>query len=116
MLNYFRNIKKMSKVVKSVAKGTEDRVSGTIKSVFGTVGRVLGRARNAAVGTVGVAKDIVTLDGKNLKKDAEKVGRSAVGVVTNVADGAVKTARVAITGKSSSKSRIVSKKTKSSKK
>ncbi len=106
----------MSKLVKRVAKGTEDRVSGTVKSVFGTFGSVLGRARNVAVGTVGVAKDIVTLDAKGLKKNVGKVGRSAVGAVSNVAEGAVKTARVAITGKSSSKPRKAAKKTRKSKK
>jgi hypothetical protein len=104
----------MSKVVKSVAKGTEDRVSGAVKSVFGTFGKVLGRVRNAAVGTVGVAKDIVTFDGKGLKKDVGKVGRSAVGAVSNVAHGAVSTARVAITGKA--KARKVAKKVKKSRK
>lgn len=89
----------MSKTVKKVVKGTENRVTGTVSSVFGTFGNVLGRARNAAVGTVRMAKDIVTLDGKSLKKDAKKVGKSAVGAVTNVAKGVVRTTRVAITGK-----------------
>jgi phage-related protein len=106
----------MSKVVKGVVKGTEDRVSGTISSVFGTFGRVIGRARNVAVGTVGVAKNIVTLDGKGLRKNVKKVGTSAVGAVTNVADGAYKTARVAISGKDAKKTRKVTKKTKPSKK
>lgn len=93
----------MSKVVKSVAKGAEDRVSGTVKSVVGTVTNVLGRARNATVGTVGVAKDIITFDAKGLKKDVQKVGRSAVGAVSNVVSGTVRTARVAVTGKTGNK-------------
>lgn len=88
--------------VKKVVKGTSDRVSGTVSTVFGTLGNVLGRARNAAVGTVHIAKDIVTLDGKSLRKDVNKVGRSAIGAVGNVATGAVKTVRVAVTGKQSS--------------
>ncbi len=101
----------MSDTVKRVVKGTSTRVTGTIGSVVGTVGSVLGRARNAAVGTVRIAKDIVTLDGKSLKRDVRKVGRSATGAVTNVANGAARTVRVAVTGSTS-----VPKKTKSARK
>jgi hypothetical protein len=99
----------MSKTVKSIVKGSSDRVTGTVGSVFGTFGNVLGRARNVAVGTLHVAKDIVTLDGKSLKKDASKVGRSAVGAVTNVADGAARTVRAAVTGKTGDKKKSVRK-------
>lgn len=89
----------MSKIV----KGTKDRVTGTVGTAFGTFTSVLGRARNAAVGTLGVAKDIITLDTKGLQKDVRKVGRSAVGAVSNVVSGTVKTARVAVTGKTGDK-------------
>jgi phage-related protein len=89
----------MPSTVKKVVKGTTNRVTGSVTTVFDTLGSVLGRARNAAVGTVHIAKDIVTLDAKNLRKDVRKVGRSAVGAVGNVATGAVKTVRVAVTGK-----------------
>lgn len=93
----------MSKIVKGVAKGTEERVSGTVKSVVGTLKSVLGRARNATVGTVGLAKDIITLNTKGMQRDARKIGDSAVGVVSNVAKGTVRTARVALTGKTGDK-------------
>lgn len=93
----------MSSTVKNVVKGTSDRVSGTVSSVFGTIGNVFGRARNAAVGTVGIAKDIVTLDANSLGKDVSKVGRSAIGAVGNVAKGAVKTVGVAVTGQQGGK-------------
>lgn len=93
----------MPSTVKKVVKGTTNRVTGSVTTVFDTLGSVLGRARNAAVGTVHVAKDIVTLDSKNLGKDVRKVGRSAIGAVGNVATGAVKTVRVAVTGKHDSK-------------
>jgi hypothetical protein len=89
----------MSKIV----KGTKDRVTGTVGTAFGTFTSVLGRARNVAVGTLGVAKGIVTLDAKGVKRDVQKVGRSAVGAVSNVVSGTVKTARVAVTGKTGSK-------------
>lgn len=89
----------MPSTIKRVVKGTSNRVTGSVTTVFDTLGSVLGRARNAAVGTVDIAKDIVTLDSKNLGKDVRKVGRSAIGAVGNVATGAVKTVRVAVTGK-----------------
>lgn len=97
----------------TIVKGTKDRVTGTVGSAFGTLTNVLGRARNAAIGTVGVAKSIVTLDAKGVKRDVQKVGRSAVGAVSNVVSGTVRTARAAVTGKSGkTKKRKTTKKTK----
>lgn len=95
----------MPSTIKKVVTGTSNRVTGSVTTVFDTLGSVIGRARNAAVGTVHVAKDIVTLDSKNLGKDVRKVGRSAIGAVGNVATGAVKTVRVAVTGKQDSNSK-----------
>lgn len=86
-------------IVTSVVEGTSNRVSGAVEGIFSTVGKVLNRAGKIATGTVHVAKDIVTLDGKSLKKDVRGVGRSAVGAVTNVAKGTVKTARAVAFGK-----------------
>ena len=86
-------------IVGRVVTGTSNRVSGVMEGVFSTLGRVVSRTGKIATGTVHVAKDILTLDGKSLKKDVRGVGRSAVGAVTNVAKGSVKTARAAVLGK-----------------
>jgi hypothetical protein len=90
-------------VVTNFAEGTSNRVSGAVEGIFSTFGKVLNRAGKIATGTVHVAKDIVTLDGKSLKKDVRGVGRSAVGAVTNVAKGTVKTARAVVLGKENAK-------------
>ena len=86
-------------IIGSVVTGTSNRVSGVMEGVFSTLGRVVSRTGKIATGTVHVAKDILTLDGKSLKKDVRGVGRSAVGAVTNVAKGTVRTARAAVVGK-----------------
>jgi hypothetical protein len=91
--------------VGSVVTGTSDRVSGVVEGVFNTLGRVVSRTGKIATGTVHVAKDILTLDGKSLKKDVRGVGRSAVGAVTNVAKGTVRTARAAVNGKEDNKTK-----------
>ena len=85
-------------IVGSVVQGTSNRVSGVMDGIFSTIGKVVTRTGKIATGTVHVAKDIITLDGKNLKKDVRGVGRSAVGAVTNVAKGTMKTARAAVVG------------------
>jgi hypothetical protein len=108
-------------VVTRVVEGTSNRLSGAVEGIFSTFGKVLNRAGKIATGTVHVAKDIVTLDGKNLKKDVRGVGRSAVGAVTNVAKGTVKTARSVVMGKeeptnTSKKTAKTAKSSKSSKK
>lgn len=91
--------KSISKTVGNVVRGTSNRITGVADGVFQTVGKVLGRTRDVAVGTVHVAKNVLTLDGKNLKKDVSGIGKSAFGAVKNVATGTVSTARAAIVGK-----------------
>jgi hypothetical protein len=97
-------------VVGKVVTGASDRVSGVFQGFFNTVGKVVSRTGKVAVGTVHVAKDILTLDGKNLKKDVKGIGRSTVGAVTNVAKGTVKTARSAVMGKEDNSSKHSTKK------
>lgn len=93
----------MPSVVKKVVKGTENRVSGVVSSVFDTIGKTLKNAKDATVGVVHVAKNVVTLDGKNLKKDLGTVGKSTKNFVKDAVKGTVKTAKVAVVGQEKKK-------------